>query len=209
MCEFNSPALRISNIVKGRERRPDGRVVYYLDPLGENGDPANKKLIPEKIVLQRWKLRSNESESMDFSGMRLSPNIWRSLHVALGSDYRQIIEMTEEEIDANFDKAGPDLTKSNFKKMAGSKVKKITDGLGLNDFIKLMVRHNSPEHAGIFGTPDLFLYAQNRLTKEIEYIRFVEVKKPDEPLRQDQVTELKFLNEIKIKARVLRLIERD
>ena len=36
MCEFNSPALRISNIVKGRERRPDGRVVYYLDPLGEN-----------------------------------------------------------------------------------------------------------------------------------------------------------------------------
>ena len=23
---------------------------------------------------------------------------------------------------------------------------KITDGLGLNDFIKLMVRHNSPEH---------------------------------------------------------------
>ena len=25
-----------------------------------------------------------------------------------------------------------------------------------------------------FGTPDLFLYAQNRLTKEIEYIRFVE-----------------------------------
>ena len=49
MCEFNSPALRISNIVKGRERRPDGRVVYYLDPLGENGDPANKKLIPERL----------------------------------------------------------------------------------------------------------------------------------------------------------------
>ena len=43
----------------------------------------------------------------------------------------------------------------------------------------------------------------------VEYIRFVEVKKPDEPLSQDQVTELKFLNEINIKARVLRLIEND
>ena len=83
--------------------------------------------------------------------MRLSPNIWRSLHVALGSDYRQIIEMTEEEIDANFDKAGPDLTKSNFKN-GWFKGQKITDGLGLNDFIKLMVRHNSPEHAGIWHT---------------------------------------------------------
>ena len=47
MCEFNSPALHISHIVKGRELRPDGRVVYYLDPLGENGDPAKNKLIPE------------------------------------------------------------------------------------------------------------------------------------------------------------------
>ena len=44
---------------------------------------------------------------------------------------------------------------------------------------------------------------------KVKYINFVEVKKPDEPFRQDQVTELKFLNEIKTKARVLRLIERD
>ena len=207
MCEFNSPALHISHTVKGRELRPDGRVVYYLDPLGENSDPANTKLIPEKIVLQRWKLRRNETTR--FSGMRLSPNIWRSLHVALGPDYRQTIQMTEEEIDSNFDRAGPDLAKNNFRKMAGSKVKKITEGLGENKYIRLMERHNSSEHAGVFGTPDLFLYAQNKQTNKVEYIRFVEVKKPDEPLSQDQVTELKFLNEIKIKARVLRLIESD
>ena len=119
MCEFNSPALRISNIVKGRERRPDGRVVYYLDPLGENGDPANKKLIPEKIVLQRWKLRSNETTR--FSGMRLSPNIWKSLKIALGSDYRRILQMTEKEIDIHFDKAGPDLNIHKFPQSLAQK----------------------------------------------------------------------------------------
>jgi len=38
--------------------------------------------------------------------------------------------------------------------------------------------------------------------------RFVEVKKPVEPLKPSQVEELAYLNGIGLKARVLRLTER-
>ena len=49
--EFNSPALRISNIVHGR-RNVAGRVEYMLDPKGQD---TSKFEIPEQIVLTRWK----------------------------------------------------------------------------------------------------------------------------------------------------------
>ena len=48
--EFNSPALRVSNIVHGR-RNVAGRVEYMLDPKGQD---TSKFKIPEKIVLTRW-----------------------------------------------------------------------------------------------------------------------------------------------------------
>jgi len=47
--EFNSPALRISNIVHGR-RNVAGRVEYMLDPKGQD---TSKFKIPEKIVLTK------------------------------------------------------------------------------------------------------------------------------------------------------------
>ena len=47
----NSPELGISNVVYGRERRKDGRVIYFPD----NKLLVGKKEIPEKIVLKRKK----------------------------------------------------------------------------------------------------------------------------------------------------------
>ena len=45
-------------------------------------------------------------------------------------------------------------------------------------------------------------------SKEIDHVRFIEVKKPREPLSEDQVNELHYLNfDLKVKARVLRLRE--
>ena len=47
----NSPALHISNIVYGRECRSDGRVTY----LPYNELLEGRKVIPENVVLKRWK----------------------------------------------------------------------------------------------------------------------------------------------------------
>ena len=49
----------------------------------------------------------------------------------------------------------------------------------------------------------------NPETNNISTARFVEVKKPKEPLSIDQVEEIKFLRKIGLKARVLRLAEAD
>ena len=46
----NSPALRISNVVYGRERREDGRVTYLI-----NSNSDETRVIPEEIVLKRWR----------------------------------------------------------------------------------------------------------------------------------------------------------
>ena len=82
--EFNSPALRISNIVHGRRNVAD-RVEYMLDPKGQD---TSQFEIPEQIVLTRW--RQRRSNAYQFGGMRLSPNIWRSIKVALGENWSNI-----------------------------------------------------------------------------------------------------------------------
>ena len=91
--DFNSPALRISHIVHGR-RNVAGRVEYMLDAEGRD---TSKFEIPEEIVLTRWRQRI--SNAYVFGGMRLSPNIWRSLKVALGKDLSSIELLDETEID--------------------------------------------------------------------------------------------------------------
>ncbi len=55
--------------------------------------------------------------------------------------------------------------------------------------------------------PDLFLFAWQHEPRRV-LGRFVEVKKPEEPLKPSQVEELAYLNGLGLKARVLRLTER-
>jgi hypothetical protein len=200
--EFNSPALRISNIVHGRRNVAD-RVEYMLDPKGQD---TSKFEIPEQIVLTRW--RQRRSNAYVFGGMRLSPNIWRSVKVALGKDWSNIERLESTEIDKLYKASAARLKSKKYKAVNGENLLKLVEGLGVTKFNALMTRHNDPERSKIYGTPDLFVWAISRNSKEIDHVRFIEVKKPGEPLSEDQVNELHYLNfDLKIKARVLRLRE--
>ena len=200
--QFTSPPLRISNIVHGR-RNDSGRVEYLIDSTGQNNLEFG---IPEKIVLTRW--RQRQHNDYVFGGMRLSPNIWRSIKLALGEDCYYISLMTIEDIQRHYEIALEALNLNNYQTVNSGNVLKLIEGLGLSKFQSLMGRHNDPSRSDIYGTPDLFIWALRRLTNKIEYVRFVEVKKPREPLSEDQKNELHYLNfELNIKARVLRLRE--
>ena len=200
--EFNSPALRISNIVHGRRNVAD-RVEYMLDPKGQD---TSKFEIPEQIVLTRW--RQRKSNAYVFGGMRLSPNIWRSVKVALGKDWSNIERLESTEIDKLYKASAARLKSKKYKAVNGENLLKLAEGLGVTKFNALMTRHNDPERSKIYGTPDLFVWAISRNSKEIDHVRFIEVKKPREPLSEDQVNELHYLNfDLKVKARVLRLRE--
>jgi len=200
--EFNSPALRISNIVHGRRNVAD-RVEYMLDPKGQD---TSKFEIPEQIVLTRW--RQRKSNAYVFGGMRLSPNIWRSVKVALGKDWSNIERLESTEIDKLYKASAAGLKSKKYKAVNGENLLKLVEGLGVTKFNALMTRHNDPERSKIYGTPDLFVWAISRNSKEIDHVRFIEVKKPREPLSEDQVNELHYLNfDLKVKSRVLRLRE--
>lgn len=200
--EFNSPALRISNIVHGRRNVAD-RVEYMLDPKGQD---TSKFEIPEQIVLTRW--RQRKSNAYVFGGMRLSPNIWRSVKVALGKDWSNIERLESTEIDKLYKASAAGLKSKKYKAVNGENLLKLVEGLGVTKFNALMTRHNDPERSKIYGTPDLFVWAISRNSKEIDHVRFIEVKKPGEPLSEDQVNELHYLNfDLKVKSRVLRLRE--
>ena len=200
--EFNSPALRISNIVHGRRNVAD-RVEYMLDPKGQD---TSKFEIPEQIVLTRW--RQRRSNAYQFGGMRLSPNIWRSIKVALGENWSNIERFEATEIDKLYKASAARLKSKKYKAVNGENLLKLVEGLGVTKFNALMTRHNDPERSKIYGTPDLFVWAISKNNKEIDHVRFIEVKKPREPLSEDQVNELHYLNfDLKVKARVLRLRE--
>jgi hypothetical protein len=53
----------------------------------------------------------------------------------------------------------------------------------------------------------LFLYATHIQTGKPSIARFVEVKKPDEKVSQDQKDEITLLNSLGLHARVIRLKE--
>ena len=200
--DFISPQLHISNIVRGR-RNLQNRVEYLSDPTGQNRLDYD---IPEQIVLKRWRLR--EHEDYNFGGMRLSPNIWRSIKMVLGDDSTGISRMSASEINTSYQNASDRLQGANYKKVVGENILKLIKGVGLAKFRILMARHNDPDRSDIYGTPDLYLWATSKTNNTIQYVRFVEVKRPKEHLKVHQKEELAFLkDELNLKARVLRLIE--
>ena len=136
----------------------------------------------------------------------LSPNIWRSVRVALSKDWSNIERLESTEIDKLYKASAARLKSKKYKAVNGENLLKLVEGLGVTKFNALMTRHNDPERSKIYGTPDLFVWAISRNNKEIDHVRFIEVKNPREPLSEDQVNELHYLNfDLKIKARVLRL----
>ena len=199
------PSLRISHIVYGRESRVTNgvtRVYYFSDSNGLE----SKKMIPEEIVLHRWRRRV--FEGFTFSGVRLSPHVWRGVQIVFGTDCNYTLCLSEEQISLALERVHAEL-KANFVRLPPAKIlHALFRVVGADKLSLILKRHNDPGRAKKFGTPDLFLFATENRTGHPSIARFVEVKKPEEPLSRDQREEIAFLQSIGIHARILRLTER-
>lgn len=202
--EVKSVSLGISKIALRRERKQRSRVEYFIDP---GGDEALGFGVPEKVVLQRW--RQKTSKKYAFGGMRLSPNIWRSIQLSVGIDYFDEYEVDTDFIDEKNQQKKMEIKSYKYPIISGANVQKLVQGLGLKRLRALMQRHNSPTRIDTYGTPDLYLWAIRRSTQKIAFTRLVEVKKPLEPLSPDQKAELFYLrHDLGLEAGFLRLIEK-
>ena len=119
-----------------------------------------------------------------------------------------IVKMSIGEIEQRYQNAATELKRLRYPKSNGIRILCIKACLGTENLKALLDRHNDPSRVNIYGTPDLLLWESNRKTKAIESMRFVEVKKPKEPLSKDQQDELSYLNnELGVPALLLRLKE--
>lgn len=194
-------SLRVSNIVCGRARQGN-RVQYLLDPEGEGSD----KGVPETVVLHRWRRR--RKEGFTFRGARLAPNVWRTLAQVFGDEPSVWVSLTPEQIQARVGacrETGLILARS----LPSADVLQALFRLCGAERLRLLIdRHTDEARSDRFGTPDLFLFAVNARTGAPTMGRFVEVKKPKEPVSKDQKEEIEYLRSLGLQARVLRLEER-
>lgn len=195
-----APALRISHIVSGRINE-NGRVRYFVDPMGADGERA----IPEDVVLKRWRRR--EMTGHTFHGCRLGPNTWRAIDKAFGNRAALICTLTVDEISAARKALHLDKDDQHLWLPDPSSLWSLFSALGPARLQAVLDRHLSPEREGRFGTPDLFLFAKGGSASATSFYRLVEVKKPRERISNDQHEEIAFLRSIGVPARVLRLIE--
>ena len=196
------PPLRISHIVYGREKRAN-RVYYLVDPKGE----GTEKKIAEQVVLHRWRRRV--FSGFTFSGARLNSGVWRVLPRVLGDDPVKWLQASEDEIQKQIDARRELMRETHETLPAANVLRALFEHVGRKRLTQILARHNDPFRAEKFGTPDLFLYATDNRSGKVAIARFVEVKKPEEELSQDQKEEIAFLQSLGLHARVLRLIERE
>ena len=197
-----APALRISNIVKGRENR-NGRVYYFIDPTGS----STKRAIPEKVVLARWKKRKMDGHTFD--GCRLGPNFWRAIGKVFGPNAKAICGLEQSILETSRNDLNAEKRKHHLYLPDASLVRDLLTLLGPFRLQAILDRHLDPNRRDIFGTPDLFLLGRDSFTLGPSFYRMVEVKKPREQISRDQHEEIAFLRSIGVPARVLRLIERN
>ncbi len=195
------PSLRISTIAYGSEKKGN-RVVYLVNPKGKGSIKKNA----EALVLYRWRRRVFKGYS--FSGAKLNPKIWRTLPDIFGPNIKDWSLFTEEKINEILQKNKEEMQKTFTKLPSANVLYAIFQICKSKNITKLIERHNNPERANSYGTPDLFLFAKKIGIRKINIARFVEVKKPDEPLKHDQRDEIKFLQSLGLHARVIRLDER-
>lgn len=198
---WRAPALRISNIVHGRETFGT-RVKYFVEPDSLTGEKA----IPEQVVLKRWRRRRMDGHH--FSGTRLSPTVWKAIDRCFGMLPAELCSLASEQI-AELTILRHDALRSAFLKLpADPHLTMLFAALGPDRLTTIMQRHLAEDRADRFGTPDLFLYAVNSDTDALSFFRLVEVKRPRERISSDQQEELDFLISLGLPARVLRLTER-
>lgn len=197
----NLPKLNISHVVRGREIRADKRVIYF--PY--NNTLAGQKVIPEQIVLKRWRKRKFVHSVP--RGFRLSPNFWRAIGITLGKNAKNIKLFNKNEIETNFKKHQEVIRSKKFKIQSASNIIEIFKYLETHQLQLILDRHLDPNREKKYGTPDLFLFLEHKKTNSISRACFVEVKRPNEPLSNDQINEINFLRNIGLRSRVFRLIE--
>lgn len=196
-----APMLRISHIVRGRVNERN-RVKYFVDPGGHDEERA----IPEEVVPKRWRRRTSTGHR--FHEFRLGPNTWRALAHAFEFSASKICRLTAHEIDLTRKSLKLNDEKKHLWLPSANSVWSMTHVIGAKKLQHILDRHTNPDHAGRYGTPDLFLFATRSVDDKPAFYRMVEVKKPDEPTSEDQKTEILFLRSIGVPARILRLIER-
>lgn len=196
------PSLRISSNVYGRTGEKN-RVKYLIDPKGE----GTKTGVPETVVLTRW--RKRQFPNYSFSGEKLSSTLWRAVAAAYGSNAKKICKLSLEDIQAiKEEKTVAIKAQGHLELPAAKTLQALCLVCGHERMQALLDKHNSIEHQGKSGVPDLFLYATHIQTGKPSIARFVEVKKPDEKVSQDQKDEIELLNAMGLHARVIRLVEK-
>ena len=96
---------------------------------------------------------------------------------------------------------------NNFKAQSASNIIEIFKSLETHQLQLILDRHLDPDRMDKYGTPDLFLYTSHKTTHSISRACFVEIKRPNETLSNDQKNEINFLRSIGLKSRVFRLVE--
>lgn len=198
---WRAPALRISNVVCGRETFGT-RVKYFVEP----GSGSGEKAIPEQIVLKRWRRRKMDGQY--FHGTRLSPTIWRAIDLCFNMTPADLAQLSVEQVTEAIALKHDALKSAYLKLPATPHLTQLFAALGAERLESVMQRHLSADRADRFGTPDLFLYSVCSATQMLSFFRLVEVKRPRERISVDQQEELDFLVSLGLPARVLRLIER-
>ena len=162
--------------------------------------------MPETVLLTRW--RKRQFPNYSFSGEKLSSTLWRAVAAAYGSNAKKICKLSLEDIQAiKEEKTVAIKAQGHLELPAAKTLQALCLVCGHERMQVLLDKHNSLEHQGKSGVPDLFLYATHIQTGKPSIARFVEVKKPDEKVSQDQKNEIELLNSMRLHARVIRLNE--
>ena len=192
-------SLGIPRIAPSR-KNVDGRVRYFDERTG-------KWVIPEELVLGRWRCKKTRARVV-FKGARLPPGTWQAVlqclarGVGIHETTPAALQSALGQIDAERGGAPP-LRRPNIECLLamGAYLKR------RNALREILMRHLNVDPSSP-GIPNLFLY---RLEPDgrVTGARFVEVKRPKEPLLKSQIDELRFLRGLGLKAGVVRLVERD
>jgi hypothetical protein len=128
---------------------------------------------------------------------------------AYGNNAKKICKLSLEEMQVIKDEKTVSIKALGHLELPAAKtLKALCNVCGPERMQVLLDKHNSNEHQGKSGVPDLFLYATHIQTGKPSIARFVEVKKPGEKVSQDQKDEIELLNAMGLHARVIRLVEK-
>ena len=162
-------SLRIMLSVRRCSPATRGRVRY------QHGDA---RLIPEELVLRRWKDRSNEpsakASGVRFDGCRLSPGTWTLLRQWLAQGLRQE-DLTDPAVLKQYAEMSR-VARVTLRAPQASKFVALLSFLEQKGVLRDVVER--PRSRDNLGLPDLFLYRADRKGR-VHGGRFVEVKRWD------------------------------